>query len=186
MFHNIAVVKADRRAHHNSLERKRREHIKSSFNGLRDAIPSMVGEKVSRSQILRKAGEYIQSIKRKTSALNDEVEELRRQNALLDQQIKQLERSGPHQEGTTALPTTSQRLQSVTLQPLQQSQSSLPSGSVLVSNGHVLRVASSATISGILEGHGEPQIIMNSGHHDTFMAKKPKLVSYVGKPRGGV
>ena len=31
----------DRRAHHNALERKRRDHIKDSFTGLRDAIPTM-------------------------------------------------------------------------------------------------------------------------------------------------
>ena len=31
----------DKRAHHNALERKRRDHIKDSFNGLKDAIPSM-------------------------------------------------------------------------------------------------------------------------------------------------
>jgi hypothetical protein len=31
----------DKRAHHNALERKRRDHIKDSFNGLKDSIPSM-------------------------------------------------------------------------------------------------------------------------------------------------
>lgn len=36
----------DKRAHHNALERKRRDHIKDSFTGLRDSIPSLVGEKV--------------------------------------------------------------------------------------------------------------------------------------------
>ena len=38
----------DKRAHHNELERKRRDHIKDSFYGLRDCIPSLLGEKVSR------------------------------------------------------------------------------------------------------------------------------------------
>ena len=32
---------SDKRAHHNALERKRRDHIKDSFNGLKDSIPSM-------------------------------------------------------------------------------------------------------------------------------------------------
>ena len=32
---------SDKRAHHNALERKRRDHIKGSFNGLKDSIPSM-------------------------------------------------------------------------------------------------------------------------------------------------
>lgn len=36
----------DKRAHHNALERKRRDHIKDSFSGLRDSVPSLQGEKV--------------------------------------------------------------------------------------------------------------------------------------------
>ena len=36
----------DKRAHHNALERRRRDHIKDSFYGLRDCIPAMQGEKV--------------------------------------------------------------------------------------------------------------------------------------------
>ncbi|KAF3831073.1 hypothetical protein GH733_002311 [Mirounga leonina] len=42
---------ADKRAHHNALERKRRDHIKDSFHSLRDSVPSLQGEKVS---LLRK------------------------------------------------------------------------------------------------------------------------------------
>lgn len=37
---------ADKRAHHNALERKRRDHIKGSFSDLRDVVPSLKGEKV--------------------------------------------------------------------------------------------------------------------------------------------
>ena len=37
---------AEKRAHHNALERKRRDHIKGSFKDLRDAIPLLKGEKV--------------------------------------------------------------------------------------------------------------------------------------------
>lgn len=37
---------AEKRAHHNALERKRRDHIKGSFNNLRDVIPVIKGEKV--------------------------------------------------------------------------------------------------------------------------------------------
>ncbi|XP_077521507.1 uncharacterized protein LOC144132746 isoform X5 [Amblyomma americanum] len=36
---------ADKRAHHNALERRRRDHIKFSFTSLRDAVPSLQGEK---------------------------------------------------------------------------------------------------------------------------------------------
>lgn len=41
------MLQAEKRAHHNALERKRRDHIKDSFHGLRDAVPTLQGEKVS-------------------------------------------------------------------------------------------------------------------------------------------
>eukprot|EP00118_Oscarella_pearsei_P005172 m.23460 g.23460 ORF g.23460 m.23460 type:complete len:101 (+) comp28481_c0_seq2:41-343(+) len=56
----------DKRAHHNALERRRRDHIKDSFTSLRDAIPSMVGEKASRAQVLNKATDYIEKLRKKT------------------------------------------------------------------------------------------------------------------------
>lgn len=34
----------EKRAHHNALERKRRDHIKHSFNSLRDAVPNLDGK----------------------------------------------------------------------------------------------------------------------------------------------
>ena len=37
----------DKRAHHNALERKRRDHIKDSFTGLKDAIPTLQVSMVS-------------------------------------------------------------------------------------------------------------------------------------------
>jgi Max protein len=44
---NSTFSQADKRAHHNALERKRRDHIKDSFSSLRDSVPSLHGEKVS-------------------------------------------------------------------------------------------------------------------------------------------
>lgn len=41
-------LQADKRAHHNALERKRRDHIKDSFSSLRDSVPALQGEKVSK------------------------------------------------------------------------------------------------------------------------------------------
>ena len=41
------MLQADKRAHHNALERKRRDHIKESFNSLRDTLPKIKGEKVT-------------------------------------------------------------------------------------------------------------------------------------------
>ncbi|XP_077521502.1 uncharacterized protein LOC144132745 isoform X2 [Amblyomma americanum] len=44
---------ADKRAHHNALERRRRDHIKFSFTSLRDAVPSLQGEKRTCSHLPR-------------------------------------------------------------------------------------------------------------------------------------
>ncbi|XP_007886299.1 protein max isoform X5 [Callorhinchus milii] len=83
---------ADKRAHHNALERKRRDHIKDSFHSLRDSVPSLQGEKVgipaSRAQILDKATEYIQYMRRKNHTHQQDIDDLKRQNALLEQQGK--------------------------------------------------------------------------------------------------
>uniref|UniRef100_A0A8C5CEZ4 Protein max n=1 Tax=Gadus morhua TaxID=8049 RepID=A0A8C5CEZ4_GADMO len=67
---DITAKGADKRAHHNALERKRRDHIKDSFHSLRDSVPALQGEKqsikqASRAQILDKATEYIQYMRRK-------------------------------------------------------------------------------------------------------------------------
>lgn len=40
------LFQAEKRAHHNALERKRRDHIKDSFTSLRESVPSLQGEKV--------------------------------------------------------------------------------------------------------------------------------------------
>lgn len=40
------MFQAEKRAHHNALERKRRDHIKDSFTSLRDSVPALQGEKV--------------------------------------------------------------------------------------------------------------------------------------------
>ncbi|XP_008850357.1 protein max isoform X5 [Nannospalax galili] len=42
---------ADKRAHHNALERKRRDHIKDSFHSLRDSVPSLQGEKGTKQML---------------------------------------------------------------------------------------------------------------------------------------
>ncbi|XP_064195703.1 protein max isoform X1 [Anguilla rostrata] len=107
-FHSVA----DKRAHHNALERKRRDHIKDSFHSLRDSVPALQGEKVSdetrcsldlpahfqsikqasRAQILDKATEYIQYMRRKNHTHQQDIDDLKRQNALLEQQVRALEK----------------------------------------------------------------------------------------------
>ncbi|CAH2233715.1 jg20338 [Pararge aegeria aegeria] len=42
----VLKLQAEKRAHHNALERKRRDHIKDSFTSLREAVPALQGEKV--------------------------------------------------------------------------------------------------------------------------------------------
>ncbi|XP_059908223.1 protein max-like isoform X2 [Gadus macrocephalus] len=109
------------RAHHNALERKRRDHIKDSFHSLRDSVPALQGEKVSnegsplstsntrgdfagpegsssvkqasRAQILDKATEYIQYMRRKNTTHQQDIDDLKKQNALLEQQVRALEKA---------------------------------------------------------------------------------------------
>lgn len=90
-------VQAEKRAHHNALERKRRDHIKDSFSSLRDSVPALQGEKVkqksSRAQILKKAADYIQFMRRKNSSHQQDIDDLKRQNQLLENQIRALEKA---------------------------------------------------------------------------------------------
>lgn len=87
------INSSNKRAHHNALERKRRDHIKESFNGLRDSVPFLDGEKSSRAQILNKATEYIQVMRRNNISHQQDIDDLKKQNKLLEQQIRELEKS---------------------------------------------------------------------------------------------
>ncbi|XP_017041517.1 protein max [Drosophila ficusphila] len=89
-------TQAEKRAHHNALERRRRDHIKESFTNLREAVPTLKGEKASRAQILKKTTECIQTMRRKISENQKDIEEIKKQNSLLDQQIRALE--GPNDD----------------------------------------------------------------------------------------
>jgi len=81
------MTQAEKRAHHNALERKRRDHIKDSFSSLRDSVPSLNGEKQSsRAQILKKAAEFIQHMRRKNASHQHDIEDLKRQNHILENQ----------------------------------------------------------------------------------------------------
>ncbi|PVD25476.1 hypothetical protein C0Q70_13132 [Pomacea canaliculata] len=84
---------AEKRAHHNALERKRRDHIKDSFHSLRDSVPSLQGEKVSRAMILKKAADYIQFMRQKNQGHQQDIEDLKRQNGMMEQQIRALEKA---------------------------------------------------------------------------------------------
>ncbi|XP_061208284.1 protein max [Neopsephotus bourkii] len=97
---------ADKRAHHNALERKRRDHIKDSFHSLRDSVPSLQGEKASRAQILDKATEYIQYMRRKNHTHQQDIDDLKRQNALLEQQVRALEKARSSAQLQGSYPST--------------------------------------------------------------------------------
>uniref|UniRef100_A0A4W5N8A0 Protein max n=1 Tax=Hucho hucho TaxID=62062 RepID=A0A4W5N8A0_9TELE len=91
-------LQADKRAHHNALERKRRDHIKDSFSSLRDSVPVLQGEKqsvkqASRAQILDKATDYIQYMRRKNHTHQQDIDDLKKQNAMLEQQVRALEKA---------------------------------------------------------------------------------------------
>ncbi|CAB4018248.1 max isoform X1 [Paramuricea clavata] len=86
------LSQADKRAHHNALERKRRDHIKDSFCHLRDSVPSLHGEKASRAQILNKATDYINYMRRKNHSHQTDIEDLKQQNVVLDQQVHNMEK----------------------------------------------------------------------------------------------
>lgn len=81
----------DRRAHHNELERRRRDHIKDHFVALKDAIPLLEGEKSSRALILKRAVEYITMMKKKIVEDQDDIEKLKLRNEQLEAQVKLLE-----------------------------------------------------------------------------------------------
>lgn len=77
----------NKRDHHNALERKRRDLIKDSFCKLRDAVPSLRGEKASRAQILKKAAEFIQTMRRKNQSNQAEIDRLGKGNQSLEDEV---------------------------------------------------------------------------------------------------
>ncbi|KAH8408048.1 hypothetical protein KR222_002202 [Zaprionus bogoriensis] len=90
-------TQAEKRAHHNALERRRRDHIKESFTNLREAVPTLKGEKASRAQILKKTTECIQTLRRKINESEKDIDDIRKQNKILEEQIQRLE--GPSSNG---------------------------------------------------------------------------------------
>lgn len=89
---NQFLSEADKKAHHNALERKRRDHIKESFLSLRDTVPTLRHEKTSRAQILKHATEYIQFMNKKNGSIQKDIDGMKRQNQHLKQQVTLAER----------------------------------------------------------------------------------------------
>ncbi|KAJ6641180.1 Protein max, partial [Pseudolycoriella hygida] len=85
------LSQAERRAHHNALERKRRDDIKDYFVSLRETVPSLQETKsASRGQILQGAAKFIQHMANRNVS-PQRIEQLKRQNKNLEEQIKHLE-----------------------------------------------------------------------------------------------
>ena len=83
-----------RRAQHNVLERKRRNDLKSSFHILRDHIPELNSqERAPKVVILKKATDYIWSLRRTHSKHQSELERLQRTNDRLRKHLAQLQAS---------------------------------------------------------------------------------------------
>ncbi|XP_057304325.1 protein max-like isoform X2 [Hydractinia symbiolongicarpus] len=146
---------ADKRAHHNALERKRRDHIKDSFCGLRDSIPSLEGEKSSRAQILHKATEHIQYMRRKNHSHQADIDELKRHNMILDQQVRQLEKA--RASGTLTLD---------------------PATAALLSPDMLLQAPSTDNVMVQADGKNEPVILErpnNAGDHDDYTIAPKRL-----------
>lgn len=70
----------DRRAHHNELERRRRDHIKDHFIALKNSIPLLEGEKSSRALILKRAVDYITLLQAQLKESKLEIEDQKRRN----------------------------------------------------------------------------------------------------------
>lgn len=83
----------DRRAHHNELERRRRDHIKDHFMALKQSIPLLEGEKSSRALILKRAVEYIAMMQERLTENQNDIARLREQNENLEAQVKALDNS---------------------------------------------------------------------------------------------
>uniref|UniRef100_A0A7E4VJ54 BHLH domain-containing protein n=1 Tax=Panagrellus redivivus TaxID=6233 RepID=A0A7E4VJ54_PANRE len=70
----------DRRAHHNELERRRRDHIKDHFQALKNTIPLLEGEKSSRALILKRAVDYISLLQAQLKEAKIEIDDQKRRN----------------------------------------------------------------------------------------------------------
>ena len=82
------------RDHHNLLERKRRDHIKESFQILKDCLPGMrSSERASRAATLASATTYINQLVRSNRAREEENDRISRENDALTRQLRQLDTS---------------------------------------------------------------------------------------------
>uniref|UniRef100_A0A8C6A3J6 Protein max-like n=1 Tax=Marmota marmota marmota TaxID=9994 RepID=A0A8C6A3J6_MARMA len=75
-----------------------------------DSVPSLQGEKASGAQILDKATEYIQYMRRENHMHQQDTDDLKRQNALLEQQVRALEKARSSAQLQTSYPCSDNSL----------------------------------------------------------------------------
>ncbi|ESO88258.1 hypothetical protein LOTGIDRAFT_88480, partial [Lottia gigantea] len=81
-----------KRTLHNVLERRRRNDLKDSFYVLRDHVPELDSkEKAPKVLILRKASEYIHSLRRTDNKNTREISALRQKNEALRKKLAMLQ-----------------------------------------------------------------------------------------------
>lgn len=74
----------EKRAILNVLERVRREDLKSSFHRLRDSLPDLAGNsRAPKGLILKRASEYITTLKTESESIDAQLQALREENARL-------------------------------------------------------------------------------------------------------
>ncbi|ESO83519.1 hypothetical protein LOTGIDRAFT_133235 [Lottia gigantea] len=131
----------EKRAHHNALERKRRDHIKGSFHSLRDSVPSLQGEKVSRAQVLKKASDYIQFMRKKNQGNQQDIEDLKKQNCILEKQIRALEKA----KNTGQYAQTSTNGETVSFDGISEETDTSSSESIDINGSHRKKLKLSAS-----------------------------------------
>ncbi|XP_054828330.1 protein max isoform X2 [Eublepharis macularius] len=83
----------ERRANVCVLKRNEEMTCYSSVAGITTELSAEAQYKASRAQILDKATEYIQYMRRKNHTHQQDIDDLKRQNALLEQQVRALEKA---------------------------------------------------------------------------------------------
>eukprot|EP01135_Chromosphaera_perkinsii_P000560 Nk52_evm22s123 gene=Nk52_evmTU22s123 len=68
-----------KRANHNALERKRRDQIKKCFDDLNICCPEIGSGNPSRSQILKRACQFIRFLERHNETANEQIDLLERE-----------------------------------------------------------------------------------------------------------
>ncbi|XP_008547137.1 protein max [Microplitis demolitor] len=121
----------EKRAHHNALERKRRDGIKENFLELKETVNALMpGNKAtSRTQILRKSAAFIRMMENKNARHEQDILILKRQNELLHQQILAIENTLTRREAGVDVGDSSIPDHEIKIENSSGSESSESSGS---------------------------------------------------------